>query len=470
MKTRRITGVRLLAAAGALAMAMLSWAAPARADEPGPGNIKPPVGGMRLTLHKCVQPQAPGAPATGAEQQTDCTPIDGVTFELYKVTGLDLTTSQGWDQVAGIQAPESGTTIPGYGTELRQTKITERGGLATFEGLEIGLYLVVESNTGAPNTGVVLGSRPFLVTLPYVTNNEWNYDVHVYPKNSVAGIEKTVTDDPATIGYLGQNVVWKVTTDIPLKGQNTQVDRYVVTDNLPAGLAHVSTSVQLSTGEQLELGSDVTCTTAVVCTFNPPGLAKLNANPGAKVVTTITTNVDDVARATRGVFTNTATFEVNGNVSVERTAQTTWGQLKLHKFDPSNNKALKGAQFNLCLEAHCATVVTTLTTDATGAATVPALRPGVYHLVETAAPSGYTLDAAPKEITIVPGETVVGGGITTEGGNTNYKPVPNTKQNIPQLPMTGGVGQVALIAGGVGMFVVALAVVVFGRLSSRRKR
>lgn len=470
MKTRRTTGVRLLAAAGALAMAMLSWAPPAQANEPGPANINPPVGGMRLTLHKCVQPQAQGAPATGAEQQTDCTPIDGVTFELYKVTDLDLTTSQGWDQVAGIQAPESGGTIPGHDTELKQTKITQRGGLATFEGLEIGLYLVVESNTGAPNTGVVLGSRPFLVTLPHVTNNEWNYDVHVYPKNSVAGIEKTVTDDAGTIGYLGQNVVWKVTTDIPLKGQNTKVDSYVITDNLPAGLAHVSTSVQLSTGEQLDLGSDVTCTTAVVCTFNAPGLAKLNANPGAKVVTTITTNVENVAQATRGVFTNTATFQVNGNVSPERTAQTTWGQLKLHKFDRSNNKALKGAQFNLCLEAHCGTVVTTLTTDATGAATVPVLRPGVYHLVETLAPSGYTLDAAPKEITIVPGETVVAGDITTEGGNTNYKPVPNTKQDIPQLPMTGGIGQVALITGGVGMFVIALAVVVFGRLSARRKR
>ena len=34
----------------------------------------------------------------------------------------------------------------------------------------------------------------------------WNYDVHVYPKNSVAGIEKTVDDSIVQAKYNGDDV------------------------------------------------------------------------------------------------------------------------------------------------------------------------------------------------------------------------------------------------------------------------
>ena len=473
MIKRRIPGARLLALSAALALALIGWGAPSHADEPpAPGNIQVPPGGMTLNIHKCVQPPQPGAPASGAEQQTGCTPIQGVTFELYKVSSVDLTSAEGWALVPGVRAPESGSTVSGHTTELKNRLVTNPQGLAQFPGLEIGLYLVVESDTGAPDTKVVLGSRPFLVTLPYNTDNEWNYDVHVYPKNSLAGIEKTVKDDVNTAGYLGQDVTWTVTTDVPRQGENVQINSYVITDTLPAGLTHVSTSMALDNGENIEQGTDVNCTTTVTCTFTSNGLAKLNANPGQKVITTIVTRVTDVTSATAdGVFTNTAKVTINDTDSVEVTAQTTWGQLKIHKFDQTTKKALSNAVFKLCLEAHCGNVIASdITTGQDGSVTIPVLRPGQYFLVETTAPNGYVLDASPKEITITGGALTLAGDPTIEAGAKNYKPVPNTKQDLPTLPMTGGIGQVALIAGGIGMFALALGIIALGRLAARRRR
>lgn len=472
MIKRRIPGARLLALSAAFALALFGGAVSAQAEEPpAPGNIQVPPGGMNLNIHKCVQPDQLGNPATGAEQP-GCTPIQGVTFQVYKVTTVNLSTAEGWALVPGIQAPESGSGISGHQTELKQTEVTGASGLAQFRNLEIGLYLVVESDTGAPNTGVVLGSRPFLVTLPYNTGNEWNYDVHVYPKNSVISIEKKVVDDVATAGYFGQNVTWTVTTDVPLLGQNIQTESYVITDTLPAGLTHVSTTLQLDNGVQIDQGTDVNCTATVTCTFTGTGLAKLNSNPGRKLLTTIVTNVTDVAQVSQdGVFVNRAKVTVNGNDSVEVTADTTWGQLKVYKFDQANRKALSNAVFQLCLDNACNQVVQRdITTGVDGSVTIPVLRPGQYFLMETTAPNGYILDSERKEITISGGTVTVAGDVTSEAGAKNYKPVPNTKQDLPALPMTGGIGQVTLIAGGIGMFVLALGVVVLGRLAARRKR
>ena len=108
---------------------------------------------------------------------------------------------------------------------------TTGGGIANWQGLDLGLYLVIETNTGSPDTKVVLGSKPFLVTLPYYTDdNQWNYDVHVYPKNSVAGIEKTVDDSIPQAKYNGDDVKWTITADIPRSGQDTEITSYVITE------------------------------------------------------------------------------------------------------------------------------------------------------------------------------------------------------------------------------------------------
>lgn len=66
---------------------------------------------------------------------------------------------------------------------------TDANGVTTFDQLEVGLYLVVETTKPAAVTKAV---DPFLVSVPMTrvgkdgqtAPTEWLYDIHVYPKNS----------------------------------------------------------------------------------------------------------------------------------------------------------------------------------------------------------------------------------------------------------------------------------------------
>ena len=466
MTTRNKPGGRLLS----LAVGLLGLTTPAHADS---ANINPNQK-ANLTLHKCVQPDTPGTPANGKEQAgIGCTPIDGVTFTLYKVDDIDLTTPGGWEAAKGLTAPESGTVVDGHtSTEISATTTTG-GGIASWQGLDLGLYLVIETDTGSPDTKVVLGSKPFLVTLPYYTDdNQWNYNVHVYPKNSVAGIEKTVDDSIVQAKYNGDDVKWTITADIPRSGQGTEITSYVITDTLPAGLTLDNSQVTLGVKDGINFvnNDDYSCTGNLTCTFTPDGIAKLKANGGQKVVLTLVTDVTDVSQAANGVFTNKAKVTINGIDSAEKSATTTWGQLTVYKYDGSNEGFLSGAKFKLCTSEACPdqdVALAGLTTGADGKVLFPVVRPGTYYLVEEEAPAGY-IKVGAQQVEVKAGTTVAPAQLTSS--EDNYKPVANTKQTVPQLPLTGGIGQVALAAGGIGLLVIGGAAMILSRTAARRKQ
>lgn len=76
-------------------------------------------------------------------------------------------------------------------------RLTDKNGEVKFDGLDIGLYVVVETKKPAAVTEAV---EPFLVSVPMTkvgedgkTNpTEWLYDIHVYPKNSTKVGEVTL--------------------------------------------------------------------------------------------------------------------------------------------------------------------------------------------------------------------------------------------------------------------------------------
>lgn len=129
---------------------------------------------------------------TGAEGKTETpTPLAGATFSIYQVMdraalrnyydGTDGQTKVTVDTYLNEtkDAIKSGET---YSTAVA-TKTTDDGGIASFPGLDLGLYVVVETGTPDKVTSPV---KPFLVSVPMtrVNNpNEWLYDIHVYPKN-----------------------------------------------------------------------------------------------------------------------------------------------------------------------------------------------------------------------------------------------------------------------------------------------
>lgn len=214
---------RLLAAALSAVMALSVCALPAMAE--GTLTNGTPVWGDTtigsITIHK-YEYNGKGNTATGADGETaptDAKPLGGVTFEIYKVqNNAWLEKYYNGDKTIDISklsadkyyTKDSSTgkiTVNGTPTLTPEQTITtdDTTGVATASGLDLGLYLVVE--TKAPDK-VTAPVDPFLVSVPMTriadngtTNKltDWIFDVHVYPKNSTTYGEVTIEKK----GYTG---------------------------------------------------------------------------------------------------------------------------------------------------------------------------------------------------------------------------------------------------------------------------
>lgn len=113
---------------------------------------------------------------------------DAVKYQTYfKANTTEFTAENLTDEVKGKEVKET--------SESSGEKKTDKAGKVEFTGLEVGLYLVIE--TTLPQA-VTQKADPFLVSIPMTRiganedetanpNNEvWMYDVTVYPKNSIA--------------------------------------------------------------------------------------------------------------------------------------------------------------------------------------------------------------------------------------------------------------------------------------------
>lgn len=117
----------------------------------------------------------------------DAEPLPGVTFALYRVMSTATLEAylNGLDGEADIKPEtyirEDGSII---GTPVGEKK-TGTDGTVVYEGLKVGLYLVIE--TDSPDI-VTIQSKPFLVSIPLTSPDRggWLFNVHVYPKNSTS--------------------------------------------------------------------------------------------------------------------------------------------------------------------------------------------------------------------------------------------------------------------------------------------
>ena len=229
-----LTTRRGLGLAAAMTLAAGALVAPTDAAAPADpnGSTIDPDAATTLTIHKCEQTDANGVKeGTGnPDPQVECKPVAGVEFTITKLN-VDLTTPEGWKQLADAKgdvvkagALKSNTT---------QTITTGGDGLASFTDAqtEVGAYLVSETRT--PDK--VIPAEDFVVTLP-MTNpdntTKWNYDVHVYPKNTISGVDKKVTDKPAPGS--GHDITYTITTSIPKVDYpgGARIKRYEVVDQL----------------------------------------------------------------------------------------------------------------------------------------------------------------------------------------------------------------------------------------------
>lgn len=478
-------GRRVVAAVGAVTIAMIgavALAAPASATEtPNGPNIDPKAKGS-VTIHKYAEPdQATGLPYDGtkltAEQLKNLTPLQGVTFSIAQVDGIDLTTNAGWTTAATLTVKDGkvtdGTTT--FATSNTKSGATGLDGVVDFSQLPLGVYLVTEGDPGA--NPIAISTPPFLVTVPLATQkNTWLYDVNVYPKNSLTGVTKTVDDAKAT--GLGSEISWTVAAQIPNVGEGRSLNRFEIVDTLDARLGYAGASVAVTdrTGAPVTL-SDGSFTVTAPATgaagdlkvvFTEKGLAELQAKAlGGTVTATVKTTVKEIGD---GSIENTVTLYVNDATVVSEDV-TSWGALKVFKYAKSDRveTGLKDAEFQVFTSEADATArtspvsvdgKTTFVSDASGNLTVDGLFAGVkgtgkdYWVVETKAPVGYTADLTPIKVTVKPGSIA----------DAQIVKVLNTQVPPPILPLTGGDGAVVFGIAGVALVLIAAgAAVVIAR-------
>lgn len=152
-----------------------------------------------ITIHKYEYNENSENHATGEEDKSQlpdgATPLQGVGFTIYKVANVD-------DLTKYYKAnPENLPSVDDYLTngkindsQVLETKSevkTDNDGIAKFDNLALGFYVVVETTTPDKVTTPV---GPFIVSVPMTTKDgdNWLYDVHVYPKNKTTYGEVTL--------------------------------------------------------------------------------------------------------------------------------------------------------------------------------------------------------------------------------------------------------------------------------------
>lgn len=143
-----------------------------------------------LTIHKYEYNGTEGTPGTGSETDAvpeGANPLAGAGFTIYKVADVDdlsnYYNTNPTDLPSVDTYVENGAIREQYkSTKVGDEVVTGTDGLATFNNLDLGFYVVVETTKPAAVTSAM---APFLVSVPMTTVDgaDWLYDVHVFPKN-----------------------------------------------------------------------------------------------------------------------------------------------------------------------------------------------------------------------------------------------------------------------------------------------
>ena len=242
---------RLFTAALSAALALSLCAMPAMAADGTAAAVKTSTGTIdttqkgSITIYKRAESSTHSTTAgTGEKVGTPSgEALPNAGFTLYQVMDTnsllayynDNTTDDQVDVKNCFTDYNTDKTADGlkatYATVYRPQVLTDENGKATFTGLDVGMYLVIETKTPQ---AVTVPAEPFLVSIPMTrigdetsgTGNqnqkEWLYDVTVYPKNSIAkGTVKLVKQ-----GKQGSTTTYLEGVKFTLNKKNDADDNY----------------------------------------------------------------------------------------------------------------------------------------------------------------------------------------------------------------------------------------------------
>ncbi|WRS30836.1 SpaH/EbpB family LPXTG-anchored major pilin [Actinomycetaceae bacterium MB13-C1-2] len=483
MKTKR-RGRILSAVVGATVLAISALGGGvAMAAVPGDG------GTGTIIVHKFENPDTPtGLPADGSAidptELDGLKPLPGVGFTVVPITGIDLSTQEGWLALKNLSVSVnpttgepilSGTGVPpiALGTPMTE-QYTGAAGDTTFNVSADKAYVVYESS---PLPGTTTVAQPTILTVPYPgakPGDAWNYNVNIYPKNVVVD----VASKDATV--VGNNIVWNVNYDVLSLGAGKTYTEFKIADTLGAGITYVSSRVYLTDGttkQELDLTDDYTLpgtAPALSMELTSAGLAKLDEKVADPAKWTLVWEITATAGEDADNTSNTAAITVNGKTPPTEVEVTTPQTLhhgayvmkQAKNVGETSNVPLAGAEFEIYGLPNAATGTCpayagltaagylpawsggTLTSAATGKTGEMTLAAGSYCVYETKIPAGYKGDAS-------------AGTVLSVGADGAFTTIVNTQigsdaGDLPSLPITGAQGRVLLALVGTGL--VALAV------------
>lgn len=447
---------------------------------------------VTLTIDKRLNPTSIGGPGSGTtDPNATGNPLAGATFTgtLLDVTAVkpeklgDLNASN----YKELGATATGTTVTGKTGDNGQLNFNSDG-----TDFQQGIWLFTETIEGEVTDTVtqksykaseVAPSTPFIVSLPYTNGegNGWNYNVVVQPKNTTAGVTKEVKDADKNVGDTIQYVVHG---NVPVVPKGEKLKGFRLEDTLDTeNLEEIDAQVALSNGTELAAGDytlDINQNTGKV-TLNFTNLDKLaSLDAGTTVDLTITAKVKELA-GTDGIAVNKARQFVhypnqdNETETESNEVKSYWGQVKVVKTEEGSETPLKGAEFELYRCAGTETQADQLkeqdkiSIDGTSkwktADDGTVLIDGIhvtdveddstkinnsYCLVETKAPRGFVATNEVHSFKLTSDQAT----LDADSPAQVEKKIENKRSDMPQLPLTGGMGigilgaLAVLVAGG----------------------
>ena len=352
-------------------------------------------------------------------------------------------------------------------------------GSVTFTGCKMGTYLILIENGYMVYTPSVINLTPEFDN----TTKEWKLpdSMAVTVKATKPQITKTVTDETKTKdNYSTKDTIpFTIVADIPTYATGSLAKSYKISDALSNGLTVDKATIKVfgqkgsATPVQLTETTDYTLTATGKTAFDVElkydqikNYDKIKVTYSAKLTAEALTNVGGAGNS------NTATLTYSNNPYDTTSTQTqetsnkvfTYGA-EITKTDKTTGEVLKGAEFELSSDStklyfvktasgvyyqanqSDAGATTNLVVDDKGKLALYGLDEGTYSLSETKAPDGYNKSAEAKTITIK--DANMDGALDDEEGTTGIYKLTFPNSSGFQLPVTGGAGTVAFVAGGI---------------------
>lgn len=306
------------------------------------------------------------------ETLKDLKPMEAINFDLEKV--VDDGTTELTPENAPIDSTFTKLTLP-----------TNKEGELTFENLPLGTYKLSEQT----DPRVKEKMDPVLISVPTynpefktgTSQQEFLYNIHVYPKNLIHQDGPSIGKDVVTEGNDDATVdryapfEWIVLSEIPkeVAGENQTPKKYVITDKLDYRLDfEKDVSVAFRTEDKkttttMVKGTDYTFTaetlsgseydkykpdnkSSLTWTLTDVGLGKLKNYAGGHVVVKFQTKINEKAELGTAIPNQAGLDYVNWNnheyLPKSDIPEVHTGGIKIKKVDKSNqNKVLQGAEF-----------------------------------------------------------------------------------------------------------------------------